>query len=87
MKPIHPHPSQFSSHFDGYFLLDQIVMTLVILGPMFLIGWGCWAYLGFHWVISLGVGLVGGLGLGIFWFLVALCELEKSEEQNGFGLE
>jgi len=44
-------------------------------------------HLGFHWVISLCVGLVGGFGLGIFGFLVALCELEKIEEQNGFGLE
>ncbi|MDG4554076.1 MAG: hypothetical protein P9E24_07495 [Candidatus Competibacter sp.] len=55
---------------------------------MFLIGWGRWTYLGFHWVISLCVDLVGGgFGLGIFGFLVALRELEKIEEQNGFGLE
>lgn len=87
MKPIPSPQGPFSSRFDGCFLLDQSVVALVILGPMFLIGWGCWAYLDFHWVISLGVGLVGGFGLGIFGFLVALCELEKIEEQNGFGLE
>lgn len=87
MKTIHPSQGQFSSRFDGCFLLDQSVVALIILGPMFLISWGCWAYLGFHWVISLCVGLVGGFGLGIFLFLVALCELEKIEEQNGFGLE
>lgn len=67
--------------------MDQIVMALVILGTMFLISWGCWAYLDFHLGVSLCVGLVGGFGLGIFWFLMAIREIEKSEEQNGFGLE
>ena len=87
MKPIHPPQDPFSSRFNGLLLLNLSRVALVVLGPMFLIGWGCWAYLGFHWAISLGVGLVGGFFLGIFWFLLALCELEKSEEQNGFGLE
>ena len=87
MKPIHPPQGQFSSRFNGLSLLDLSRVPLGVLGPMFLIGWGCWAYLGFHWAISLGVGLVGGFGLVIFWFLLAMCELEKTEEQNGFGLE
>lgn len=87
MKPIHPLQGQFSSRFDGYALLDLIVVALVILGAMFLIGWGCWASLDFHWAVSLCLSLVGGFGLGIFWFLMAIQEMEKSEEQNGFGLE
>ena len=41
----------------------------------------------FHWAVSLCLSLVGGFGLGIFWFLMAIREMEKSEEQNGFGLE
>jgi hypothetical protein len=87
VKPIHPPQGQFSSRFNWLSLLDQSMVALVVLGAMFLIGWGCWAYLGFHWAISLCVGLVGGFGLGIFWFLLAIREMEKSEEQNGLGLE
>lgn len=64
-----------------------MIVAGVLLGTMLLISWGCWAYLGFNAIISGLVGLVRGLGLGIFGFLMAICELEKSEEQSGFGLE
>lgn len=82
MKRGQPTHDQFRTD-----LVYEMFFPVLILGTVFLVGWGCWAYLGFHWLIGLLFGLVSGVGAGSFIVVVAIRELEKAEGESMTDME
>jgi hypothetical protein len=87
MKHRYPGSEPVGAGFKWGYWLNEIAFAVFILGLILLISAGCWVYLGLHGAVSLFVGLMGGLGLGIFMVLIAIREMETIEEQSGFDME